>query len=528
MKRDRKRLLLHAATALSLANLLHIGVWSDLLAPRPRDFYFFKAPGHWFNVLLVIPSVVLLGLILGLLGFWAQRTRSRGVKWVARAGFLSALALVANGIRHLVPQLAAARIGERIGLVGLVTFGAIVLGAVTLFHGRITQHALRLCLLTLPLFPLLSLRAAHLTLSYQRGSVELYEDRPAAPFLAAPRTTIPRILFLVFDSFDQTEAFTRRPKDLDLPALDRLAASAIVFNSAYPPADSTWASIPSLLTGRHVTSVGWIAPNDLALGIDGAPANERWSELDNLFRAARRRGVNSAIVGWAHPYCRVLGSDVSDCQWFSYVPPPGGTLDRAAAVQASSLLGIIPGLARFEATRGLRRRGIYTNTKAWHLRQYRSIHTEVSRLCTDERVGLIFAHYPVPHVPCIYDRRRKAFAVSGESTYDDNLALVDRTLAELRERLEASQLWEPSVVVVTADHWQRQGPGDKGPQIGHEEHRIPLLIKLPHQTGAVIFPGTIQTHALYPFLLRVLSGAIPDEETALVHLHSLDWRSHGQ
>src|SRR2546425_7901138 len=40
----------------------------------------------------------------------------------------------------------------------------------------------------------------------------------------------------------------------------------------------------------------------------------------NLFRRARALGYDTALIGWYHPYCRVLGSDLTRCYWEAAEP----------------------------------------------------------------------------------------------------------------------------------------------------------------------------------------------------------------
>ncbi len=70
--------------------------------------------------------------------------------------------------------------------------------------------------------------------------------------------------------------------------------------------------------------------------------------------------------------------------------------------------------------------------------------------------------------------------------YDGNLAYADRQIGLLRQALEASGIWDRSVVIVAADHGEELF--EHG-WIGHNVHlyeqsvRVPLIVKLPRATG---------------------------------------------
>ena len=61
-------------------------------------------------------------------------------------------------------------------------------------------------------------------------------------------------------------------------------------------------------------------------------------------------------------------------------------------------------------------------------------------------------HFPIPHPFAIYDRQHADFALSSHTSYLDNLALVDRTVGEVRRTLERAGLWESTILMVTSDH----------------------------------------------------------------------------
>jgi arylsulfatase A-like enzyme len=70
----------------------------------------------------------------------------------------------------------------------------------------------------------------------------------------------------------------------------------------------------------------------------------------------------------------------------------------------------------------------------------------------DPRISFLLLHFPTPHMYAIYNRWRRDFTLDSTIDYLDNLALVDRTLGELRVELETAGLWDRTSLLITSDH----------------------------------------------------------------------------
>jgi membrane-anchored protein YejM (alkaline phosphatase superfamily) len=150
---------------------------------------------------------------------------------------------------------------------------------------------------------------------------------------------------------------------------------------------------------------------------------------------------------------------------------------------------------------------------------------------------LLFVHFPTPHPFPIYNRRERNFNLRGPLDYFDNVALVDRTLGELRRAVERAGLWDQTAVLITADHGLRPGAwiGHLGwtreldRLTGHESPvRVPFILKLPGQAPPAVQqpPAVIDTsfsNVLAGDLgLAVLSGAVstPAQAAAWLNQHA--------
>jgi hypothetical protein len=117
-----------------------------------------------------------------------------------------------------------------------------------------------------------------------------------------------RVLWIIFDEMDYRAAFAVRLSSVELPELDRLCGESIVATNAYSPAKWTMLSIPALVTGRLVSEARPSSYNELMITFDGASEPVSRSTQPNVFSRTRAIGGSVAVVGWYHPYCRVLGA----------------------------------------------------------------------------------------------------------------------------------------------------------------------------------------------------------------------------
>jgi hypothetical protein len=116
------------------------------------------------------------------------------------------------------------------------------------------------------------------------------------------------VVWIIFDETDQRLAFEQRPAGLDLPEFDRLRHESLCATNAYAPGDSTAYSMPALTIGQRVSAVSVKRASDLALTLEDSGKVVLWSKAPSVFSAARELSVNTGLVGWYHPYNRVLAS----------------------------------------------------------------------------------------------------------------------------------------------------------------------------------------------------------------------------
>jgi len=125
-------------------------------------------------------------------------------------------------------------------------------------------------------------------------------------------------------------------------------------------------------------------------------------------------------------------------------------------------------------------------------------------------------HLPVPHAPHAYNRRTGEFTLGNApiAGYVDSLALLDRTIGEIRRDMENAGTWDSTTVLFTTDHPYREAM-----QLdGKSDPRIPYILKLAGQKEGVEYAPQFNTVLTADLLMAVLRGEIADTESAAAWL----------
>lgn len=513
----------HLLRAFSLANLCFYRAWRDVLSPEASsNFYYWKHyPGYVALAALAL-NVAALTLLFFLCSYLVCRRSGARLQQLARGAFVLVVLLALNGIYVQVNSRTGHALRAHLGRIGLIMLVGLLLAALSfalLRYGlQRVAHGLGISLLILAPFGFLGFaQATWQAVSYAR----LIEHEQAhAPLLTALNAQPhPRILWLIFDELDARLAFTARPASLKLPAFDRLRQESFQATNAFPPGSHTLQSLPALLTGQMVSAVKPVSPDELLLTIPQQQATVPWSRQADIFTAARAAGFNTALVGWYHPYCRIIGARLNAC----YAEPASQLIDSARfsltgnlLAQERGLLYLLPmPMAARTTTRALNVNAL----RAGHLNDYRILCAQAKSAATNPTFDLLLIHLPVPHPPGVYDRTTGAFTTTGASSYLDNLALADRTLGELRQAMEQAGTWENANVILSSDHWWRTDFWDKHPfwtnadqllAAGGGDHRVPFLVKLARQQTPSTYAAAFNTVLTHDLILALLNGQITD------------------
>jgi hypothetical protein len=493
-----------ALLALLFANLCFAKLWTELADYSGADSFFFFAPppraaylALWINILLW--SAGTWGLL-----HWLRQRRSPRLSAIA---FWVGLLLVLNAVREVRgTHFAILRAGlfSAVGTRGAgILIGVslvLLIAAVWCFGARLRALAVSVLFLTSPLAAFQFAATAWRLMRPADGS---YTAQATVPFLKRVPGT-PRVVWIIFDEMDYRLSFPERPASLHMPAFDRFSRDSVQLSNALSPANWTGGSVPALLHGSKVREFRPTGPRTAEVLYEDSVRAEPWNSSQTIFATARRMNLNSAVIGWYLPYCRVL-NDLSVCEW----TPMSTAMNSTGSGFGEILLNQS---RRLFETSLLSPFGQSLTVKE-HVRSIESSVRHARQAVSDERLGLVFLHFPVPHPPAVYDRFRQTMSKSNSPIrgYIDSLALADRVLGQLRGEMEQCGLWDKTTVLVTADHSFRSSAALDGKY----DPRVPYMLKLAGQSRGERYDREFHTVRTRALLEAILSGRLQSPEQVI-------------
>jgi hypothetical protein len=490
------------AVALSLVNLAFLRVWSEILTYRRSDTYLMKTPPPPALYYAAIADVLIGAAILWLAVTAARRYLSPSAfRWV-RMAFLVSLAVPLNALRSVLSReftYLRSPLFELVGTRGVLLIG-LVLGAGAIWliaaHARPASHfAAGLVAFFVPLVPLTIGQAIWKAVRYDDSE---YRVRLAPPIPTAPE--LPRVVWIICDEWDYSLTFEDRDPFLSLPHIDRLRGETLFASNAHPPGPETPISIPGYVTGRLVSNIAYRAPHHLDIHYRGADRVVPLSQEPNVFGRVRALGLNTAVVGWFHPYCGLFANDLASCDWW------------VMAMQHNSMGSTFPAALWGEAE-SLFESNLFSPfgqslTLKQHIATYHTVVAAAKQTANDRQFQFTYIHLPVPHAPFGYNRKTGRFDLSNSPVkgYIDSLALLDRTLGELRQSMENARTWDDTTVLITTDHPYREAELLHG----KFDPRIPFFLKLAGQHQGLSYQAPFNTVLIQDLLLAVLRQEVTD------------------
>ena len=479
---------IRVALSLSAANLIYLRVWFDLLTTPSRSLsirHGLDGLSYCAALLNVVSAAAVIWLCLR----FAYRMRP----WVRQALVLIGLMLTGNAIRGVAsaytPLLRSGAFHYLTSRTLVILAGVVVCAVayrlVTHFTSAIAF--LRIALLVcLPIVPITCGTAVVRAISPPVVPVE-----PALTArINSQAKPHPRVIWVIFDEWDNRLTFGSRIKGVALPALDELAARSLVGSRVLGPQGrlpvaqmATEVAIPSLLAGEVRKANDFAAPN--------------------LFSKVHSRGWNVAIGGWYIPYCRLFAAEAFRCYWdqmYTQSTAHGASLGEALTVQERSL---------FETSMFSVFGQSFTSER--HAAEYRAIRDFALDVASDSSADLVFLHFNTPHAPYFYNAKANRFDASGRgiSGYGDALVLVDRTVAELMKHLDSN-----TALLLSADHPLRIGDQVDGITDPH----VPFIVHFPGQTNELRDEQEFSSLGTAPLIVEILSGTVRTAEEAAAFL----------
>lgn len=326
---------------------------------------------------------------------------------------------------------------------------------------------------------------------------------------AVPQAEHPqrRVVWILFDELSQDQLFDHRQPDLSFPAFDQFRAQSTMFSDMQPAGFFTELVVPSLLWGHEVRGErsdlsGNLSVKTLKHGWIRFPAN------NTVFADAKRAGWSSGVAGWYNPYCRTYEPWLDWCAWNQRINPivSGYLQDR------SLLWNVNAPLLRTEA------QVFHLGTRApsnavTHAQDYTELMQWSHQLIADEDIGFVFLHLPLPHPSGFYNRKTGQLGVPG--SYLDNLALTDKTLAQLLQWIGETKLAPETTIILCSDHswrvplWKNQSTmwtrEDARASQGKFDPRPVLMVRFPNQNTPQVISrsfSALKEHDLIETLLQ--------------------------
>jgi hypothetical protein len=529
--------------ALSLANLCFINAWRSLLNPASNFYYYHrKILPPTVEYVALICAVLLLGFVIFFGITLIRRYENETVQRWARIAFVLMLSLPLYG---LLTQLDS-NLGRRL-LRAVVTDEAVVRRLLASIPLTVCFFILLIALLKVRravkvAIALILILAPFVVLTFSMGVAAAMRYRnvgdPPSPALSERNRPGPRVLWMVFDELDFRVPFLQRPGTVKLPELDRLSSESLFASNAYPPGGETLLSIPALISGRLISEANRTGPEDLMIKFGDGTEPVSWRTQPNVFARARAEGFNTALFGWYHPYCRILGENINRCDWQGGVPAAQALADLTGAESVpqgwqslSHYISLHFKTAAYTIPLAIfvfpQRLDVGDLERRKQVADLDSIYRNTVQAAANPAIDLLLVHWTIPHPPNIYDRSTDQISVAKNHSYLDNLELLDRTFGDLRREMESKGAWDNTAVVVTSDHWWRPVWRQHKTWTAEDEaiggntfdRRVPFILRMPGAGNTrVVFDKEFNTVLTQELLLAILRGEVSDTEAAAAWL----------
>jgi hypothetical protein len=490
LPRPLKQKIKDGIVALSLANLCFANAWFTILYDTDRG-YFNKLPIQTSSTLALLINILWLAATVWLAMRVWRRFQNRLLHFALHMAFLVLLLVPVDFVRHQVFHISDYQVVVFFQRPVVIFCSVVLLALVVWQHRRVARVVTVLVVVVSPLALLTLAKIGLLSLGVMHLKQADYE--PVLPPPAPVREGQPRVLWIVFDCTDYRVAFENRPAGVQLPEFDRLRGESLFCVNACSPHSSTISSMPALISGQRISDVGIANASDLNVRVADTGADTTWQKLPSVFAEARALGANTALVGWYHPYDRILGKGLNYCAWYPFpMFEPARAKTIATAMRRE--IGCIPW--------------------SWHIRRIfigvcRDSLRESLSLVTNTVYGLTLLHLPPPHTPGIYLPKKDQFTFWGMSRtvgYLRNLALADQELGQMRRAMETSGQWDKTWLIISTDH--SLGSSDL---FGSHDTRVPFIVKPPGANEPITYSPKINTILTHNLILAILRGEIASQ-----------------
>lgn len=472
--------------ALSIANICYLRLW-DALLYHPERHYLAATPDRALDYIAALGGLLVMALIIYLVIMVLWHNHHRGLRALAMLLVLVLFVFPLDFVRRASGLDFEAVSGPlRYLLMGIAVVAFV--GSAMIFRQRF-YAVLFWCAGIVSPYAAVTISQAVAAAFRAEGSTP---ERPCEAIRFPDSARGRRVVWILFDEWDQAVLNDKRPAGLQLPQLDAFRRESVVATQAFAPAGATLLSIPALLTGQVITAAVANGATTLQVKTAGSTFFRSFRELPSVADDAALLGKNFTAFGWYHPYGRLFADD--------------------ANIAAKSF--------GFPAFQAFRKHDLFSAIGAQLLflgwpfygRQvtielYEQMHAEALRCVADPNRNVIFLHYGPPHLPGIFDARSGSLTVwptSASASYINNLSLVDRTLGELLAAIDRAGLGESTSVILTSDHWWRSAPW----VVAKRANPVPLLIRAAGNHTSRVVSERILTTCLRATVRGLLAGEL--------------------
>lgn len=463
--------------AISFANLLFFNFWSIVVYFTPDNSFYLKYIPTVKTYLAFIISELIVGFIIWL---GIKLVRYLNNSFLSKTMKVIFTLFVLNFCYEVIWPFAKKIEPRILRNVPIILFITILI--YLLVKRKTIQTAARVVLFLTPFVLFVFGQAVWMMININKIAQPVLTTNPP---LVRQDQNRPRVLWLLFDEMDQRLTFVDRPKNLKLPELDRFKQEALFAENAYQAGTCTNDSVPSLFTGKIVRKSKSLDFNEMLITFRGSKTPEKWSQAPDIFSEMEKMGINTAIVGPAFPYPRILGYKVNHCEWYDDYK----VLSPAATIW-QDIYNIISLLFPSDRIR----RSQETEAK---------IFREAQNLVVDPQYGLVFLHFDIPHSP--FRNNKWSLWNNTPRGYLGNLELVDQSLGQLRKLLEEKGLWEQTTILIMADHHWRQSSRLNFKKM---DPRVPFIIKLAGEKTGTVFQPSFNTALSRNLLMAIFQKQI--------------------
>ncbi len=295
-----------------------------------------------------------------------------------------------------------------------------------------------------------------------------------------------RVIFIVFDEFDPSIAFSSDDSNIDLPNFQRLIQQSFYAPNALPPAKSTAESIPAMLIGTATSGNLYGNKNNLYVKASKEKLIE-FSQSNAIFSKIPGGPQSMAIMGFYHPYCKIF--KIEKCISFPYHNFP---------IEPTSLSSLLPRSITGEL-RNSHQLLAYTTEKQLELLPF---------FLNDKSKNLIYIHLNIPHLEAHYAAKvlGRNIKKTSDENYELNLQLSDEILGTAMEIIRQTQSEDENVLLILcSDHWFRNTSRPRDDSNG-----LPalLIIKSLSDDSPVLYQSPLSTHHLPELSVDFLNGKI--------------------